>query len=293
MVASGQQSPWQRFDCPEAERRWRYLADKRIAIEGQGIPMRAWPAQVDQWVPIIAAKAGKYGVPAYWIAAIMALETGGRPGLCRRKKDGSCSTREGIGLMAMRPSTAEKYAGRVVSVNELLGDHDLQIDLGAKMIRDLADRHGGDYVKTAISYNAGSVHCRQGTSGNTWSYPKEPCPQTPWGVLMGCVRTSKPINDFCASSEAVPGRYNCPTLYPEKAIGTHNAALAAGWTDEGLDAPPSFEPPGGDPEPLPVPLAPARAGLGAAALLPLAAAAIVGYYGSVFIAGGIRRRMRA
>lgn len=280
-------SSWDTFDCPATERRWQVLATRQIEVEDVGTPSRGWPKAVNDWAQIIGSKASKYQVPAYWIAAIMALESGGRPGLCARRSDGSCNTREGIGLMAMLLSTAAAMAGRSVSTRELLQDFDLQIDLGAKLIADLGAKYHGDYVKMAVAYNAGSVRCREGSSGNTWNLPKEPCPPTPWGVVMGCLRTAKPFNKLCAPSEIKPKRFVCPNDYPTVAIGTYNAALRAGWDTFGL----------GDPRDLPdigpsldeTPTPPAEQELGIAALVPLGAAAIAGYYGYNYVRGRLRR----
>lgn len=262
----GQSNSWSTFDCAGTTRRWRVLPDLRIEIDGHGSPVKPWPSEVDQWSDIIAQKAAKYQVPAYWIAAIMALETGGRPGLCLRKADGSCHTGEGMGLMAMLLTTAAQEAGRTVTEHELLNDYDLQIDLGAKLIAELSNKYDGDYVKIAIGYNAGSVRCG---NGSTFQKPKEPCPPTPWGVVMGCIRTSKAINAYCAPSTIETGTFACPVDYPQVAIGTHNAALEAGWTAQGL---------GGKTPPPPVPSDPAkRAGLGASAVVPLLAGGAIGY----------------
>jgi hypothetical protein len=278
---TGQSNSWSTFDCPGTTRRWRVLPDLRIEIENHGPPAEPWPKDVDQWATIVAAKAAKYQVPAYWIAAIMALETGGRPGLCLRKADGTCSKREGMGLMAMLLSTAEQMAGRPVTEHELLNDYDLQIDLGAKLIAYHRDREGNDYVKVAISYNAGSVKCG---NGNTFQKPKEPCPPTPWGVVMGCVRSPKSNRPYCAPSAVVPGYFACPVDYPQVAIGTHNAALEAGWTASGLGTKP---PPG---PPVPPPQVVATASLGAGAIVPLLAGGALGFLTARFAYKKLRRR---
>lgn len=229
---------WSQFECPGSQRRWR-VTDEGIEIEGLGIVTRAWPGDVEQWRHLIIDKADKYGVPALWVAAIMALETGGRPGLCRKNADGSCSTREGMGLMAMLLSTAAHYAGRRVSQQELLHDYELQIDLGSKMIADLQARYDGDFVKAAIAYNAGRIRCG---NGRTWEKPHEPCPPTPWGVVMGCLRTSRAINQYCAPSSVVEGQFACPGDYPRVAIAYYNAALENGWGQPGPTRPPRPDP---------------------------------------------------
>lgn len=274
MRGFGDTSTWDGFDCPGSTRRWRFV-DGAIEVEGQGFPSRAWAPDVNQWADIIIAKAAKYQVPAVWVAAIMALETGGRPGLCRKNADGTCSTREGMGLMAMLLSTAAVYAGRSVSQQELLHDHDLQIDLGAKMLADLRQRWGGDYVKAAISYNAGRVRCG---SGRTWEKPHEPCPATPWGVVMGCLRTPSAINPYCAPSSVQPGKFACPVDYPTVAIAYFNAAVEDGWTSTGHGAHSPL--PGPEPEPFPGAKPIPRAAMGFAGTLSTFAIGVaVAYYG--------------
>ena len=93
---------------------------------------------------------------------------------------------------------------------------------------------GGDFVKAAVAYNAGSVRCG---SGSTWEQ-KEPCPPTVWGVVMGCTLASKDYGG-CAPSELSPGKYKCPNNYPGIFIKALNAAIANGWGD----MPPGVEPP--------------------------------------------------
>lgn len=239
-------SDWRQFDCPGASARWR-LVDGRIEIEGEGAPIRPFPPDVEQWRAIIDAKGDKYNLPPIWIAAIMALETGGRPGLCRKNPDGSCSHREGMGLMAMLLSTASFYAGRKVSEAELLGDYDLQIDLGAKMLADLRDRYDGDFVKAAIAYNAGRIRCG---NGRTWERPHEPCPPTPWGVVMGCVRTTRAVNVYCRPSAVSEGMFACPGDYPRVAISYFNAAAENGWGEAAPRPAPPPEPPSAPRPPL-------------------------------------------
>lgn len=239
---------------------------------------RDWPVEVDQWARIIGAKATKHAVPASWIASIMALETGGRPGLCARKSDGTCNTAEGIGLMAMLKSTASSLAGRDIGVDELLGNFDLQIDLGAQYIADARDRFGDDFVKVALGYNAGSIRCG---SGNTWHTPKEPCPQTPWGVIMGCVRASKKLHDNCTPSEVESGKWVCPNLYPEVVIGLYNAALDHGWTAHGLR---------GVPIPFPPLLGEPAVASFFGKIIPFAAGALIGFHAYEFLIDGLKRR---
>jgi hypothetical protein len=171
-----------------------------------------------QWGALIRASASKYQIPAAWLAAIMALESGGKPGLCARLPDGTCAQNEGAGLMAILPSTASLLAGRGVSSQELLSNNALSIDLGAKYLRQNLDANVGDFVRAAVAYNAGSVRC--GT-GSTWrpsgsSLPKFPCPTT-WNVIMGCVDVPMGSGNVVSND------------YPRAAIRFLNAALDAGF----------------------------------------------------------------
>jgi Transglycosylase SLT domain len=287
MPALGQIGDWQSFavisgqDCPSATRRWRTLNDGRIEIEGLGAPKRAWPKRVDGYNGLIAAMADKYAVPAIWIATIMALESGGRSDVCYRPGGNGtpCSTKDGAGLMALLESTATSLAGRAVSLQELMDDPVLSVDLGTQLLVRYAGDYGDDIVKIGVAYNAGGVYCRPGPSGHTVQEPKEPCPPTPWGVLMGCIRTATPINDLCAPSTVTEGRFACPNNYPQLVVELHNAAVLDGWTTEGLSAPLDLPPVPGTvpPEPEPLPWEePPRPALASA--LPFGLGAAAGYY---------------
>jgi hypothetical protein len=238
---------WTTFDCPQSVKQWRTLPDGRIEVEGEGIPTRQWAKEVDQWADIIATKSAKHNVPASWIAAIMSIESGGRTDVCY-KIGGKCSTVDGAGLMAVLASTAKALIGRMVYPEEMMAD----------------PRYDDDYVKVAMGYNAGSIRCGTASSGSTVADdhgPKEICPPTPWGVIMGCVRTSKSINRYCAPSTVAPGMHVCPVSYPSNAIKGLNSAIQNGWTDHGLGL-----------------AMPAAEGLtGAKAFLPVVAGAAVGF----------------
>lgn len=225
---------WRNFPCPDSSPSWRYLDNGRIETSDRGVTTRAWPTGVNQWKSLIDASAVSYGLPSHWVAAIMAMESGGKPGLCARMSDGTCAQNEGAGLMIMLPATASSLAGRSVTSEELLADHSLAIDLGAKYLRQNLDNKltggdypGGDFVFAATSYNAGRVRC--GT-GSVWrpsgsNLPKVPCPATSWNVVMGCVDTK---NGVVVSD------------YPRKVIELANAALDKGFgTGGAIPSPPS------------------------------------------------------
>lgn len=225
--------PWYRFECPESRKRWRYDDRGFIEVEGEGFITTDWPAEVNRWKSLIDAAAVKYSIPAAWIASTMAQETGGR-NICLDAQNPSrvcgppcnCLQNEGAGVMAMLPSTATVLAGRRVTSNDLLNDPALAVDLGAKLIRGNLDRNGGEFVHAALSYNAGSVRCGRGSTfvpaGQNW--PKEPCPNTGWGVVMGCVYTAQKYGSRCQPSTTGVKPFVCSTDYPRRAIESQNAA---------------------------------------------------------------------
>lgn len=206
-----------KFDCPKSVHTWEVLADGSIQLDGESIPTLPWPKAVNDWRLLIQKASAVNGVPEAYIAATMAIESGGKPGLCARLKDGSCSQKEGAGLMAVLPATATQMAGHPVTSQMLLDDHDLSIDVGTKYLKYQLGRYDNSFVHAATAYNAGSVRC--GT-GKTWrseedTRPRLDCDST-WGIVMGCVRGP---NDTVILSN-----------YPEKAIKYYNAAVNEGYS---------------------------------------------------------------
>lgn len=225
-------SSWQSFDtCPGSAPRWRYLDDGHIEIENEGVRARAWPSAMTQWKPQVFAASLKRGIPPNWIAAILALESGGKPVSCLRRADGSCDPRDGVGIAAMFPSTATIIAGRPVTGDELMSDPALAIDLCAGYLRMNLDRYNGDFVKAAMAYNAGSVKCGHGSVAPS---REEPCPPTSWNVVMGCVYSTRNIGT-CAPSSVKDGIFVCNNDYPRAAIQYANAALDGGYPQSAKD----------------------------------------------------------
>lgn len=181
------------FDSGCGGPRARWLADGRIEIEGQGVPVLKLPAAVSQWFPEVAVAADKHGVPAQLVVGVLATESGGNPK--------AQSPMGAYGLMQLLVSTATTQAGKPVSAQALLSDPSLNIDLGTKYIRELWDRYKGNPIKIAAGYNAGSVKC--GAPGK--------CPDGPnqWNVITDC-----------SGGKAVD--------YPARMFGYSNAALAGG-----------------------------------------------------------------
>jgi len=250
----GQDPSWRSFGCPNSTARWRFLPDGSVEVEGQGTKTFVWPSAVDQWKDQIANSAIKHGVPAAWIAAVMSIESGGNTNACYRpSKGGPCSTKDGAGLMAILQSTATSLEGRPITLDDLMSDPALSIDLGTKYFRGHLDDKfcstckpiAGDFVKAAVGYNSGGVRCGSGRTLET----KEPCQPTVWGVVMGCTLASKDYGG-CSPSVGSPGKYTCPNNYPGKFIQALNTAIQRGWGD----LPPNYVPPvpvpGGE-EPVP------------------------------------------
>ncbi len=183
---------WHSFAPCSTSPRWRYLPDGTIEIEGEGavrVAPKAWPSTIARWRPLVDASAAANGVPAHWIDAVMAVESGGREGQL-----GSNGT--DVGLMQIQPATAGTVAGRPVSAAELQRDPALNIELGTRYLRKQLDLNGGDFVHAVIGYNAGSVRCGTGRG----------CAPTSWNVIMGCAG-------------------GVPNDYPRKAIAFANRAL--------------------------------------------------------------------
>jgi len=221
------------FGCPTAQKRWRYLADGSIEIEGAGTPVLSpWPAGIEQWRQLIEDAAARNGVPAAWVATIMAIETQGK-NLCMTSSQSVCSgpgcacvPNEGAGLMATLPSTAAIVLARGVTSQQLLEDPALAIEAGTRYLKQMLDKYQGDFVAAAVAYNAGSVRCGRGgvwvPAGQTW--PKQACPDTGWGVVFGCVYSQQSGPSCGPSGDVAPMPYICSTVYPEHAIAAQNAA---------------------------------------------------------------------
>ena len=261
--------------------RWRYTNDGRVELDGS-FPDRSWPPEINQWRDLINEKAAKHGLQPHQLAAVMGIESGGRPGLCLKcpknregvagcNHGGQCNHREGMGLMAVTLTTAKfMNDGQGLTEHELRNNSDLNVDLGAKYLRHQMDRYGGDFVHGAVAYNAGSIRCGGST---TFSAPKEPCPRDQFGVVQGCVRRNTPAKSLvCAPSAAVPGKFNCAVNYPLNAMKMNNSAVT-NFIGAPLPKPPEPKPP-----PLPPPAAPPIpvADLGRDVAV-VAAAALLGY----------------
>lgn len=179
--------------------RARWLPDGSVEIEGEGVPVKALPKDVAQWKATVAQAAAKHGVPPQFVTGVMATESGGNP-----VAHSFCC----YGLMGLLPSTASDQAGRTVAVSELVGNPALNVDLGAKLLGSLFKKYGGNVVRIAAAYNAGSPKCGSGKCG---------APNR-WNLVADCVQ-----------GKAVD--------YSGRVIGFTNAAVKAGVGSAGPVAP--------------------------------------------------------
>ena len=100
--------------------------------------------------------ADKYGLSEELLQAVMAVESGFRPG--------AISEKGAMGLMQLMPDTARRmYVRDVWSPEE-------NIDGGARYLRTLANKYEGDLVKTLAAYNAGPEAVKR--AGGVPSYPE-------------------------------------------------------------------------------------------------------------------------
>lgn len=100
--------------------------------------------------PLVMAAATRYGLPAALIKAIIRAESNGDPLAFNPEGDGSNPSR---GLMQVRWSTAQGlgYTGDPAK----LFDPRVNIELGAKLLRQLWDRFKGGTTDIISAYNAG------------------------------------------------------------------------------------------------------------------------------------------
>ena len=195
-------SAWTSFPCGTVVARWRYLESGRIEVEGQGVVLlkKAWPAAVTQWKDAgIVAQGQKYGVPVHFIAAIMAIESGG--------VTVSRSSAGALGIMQIMPATGRSLAkslGIKLSSDDDLMNPNLSIELGTYYLSSLLRRYHGDFVAAATGYNAGSVKCLDGPTTCTKGY---------WGV---CTDGSPyPLLAIQAANSALANGFPAPGSLPD------------------------------------------------------------------------------
>lgn len=195
-------SAWTNFPCNTVLARWRYLDNGRIEVDGQGVVLlkKQWPVGVTQWKDAgILAQGQKYGVPVHFIAAIMAIESGGVT--IARSSAGA------LGIMQIMPATGRALAkslGITLSSDDDLMNPNLSIELGTYYLSSLLRRYKGDFVSAATGYNAGSVKCLDGPTSCTKGY---------WGV---CTDGSPyPLMAIQAANSALANGFPAPGSLPD------------------------------------------------------------------------------
>jgi len=272
---------WQTSGCSAL--RFRVHRDGPIEIDGEGIVRRPLPSRVMEHAPLIRASSRKVDFPAHVIAGTMGLESGG--------DERAVSPAGALGAMQLMPSTAEWLAGRPVTKAELLEDVALNVDLGAKYLRQLWDKYKANLVRALTAYNAGSAICGTGCMqrGPKGADGKRPCLDDP-----RCTPNRWELVADCTKGKTVD--------YAGIIIGYSNTALAA-FPMQREQEPPGERPPGPGPSPtppfpvpLPFPIPPppvaelARRSSVRWGVVSFAAGLVV--LGATVASGGVRWRLR-
>jgi hypothetical protein len=117
------------------------------ALDGV-LPAKAAPIEPptggDPYAAHVAEAARRFGIPAAWIRAVMAIES-------RARRD-AISPKGAIGLMQIMPSTWTELHTRYALSSDPFDPHD-NILAGAAYLRELHDRYGSPGFLAA--YNAG------------------------------------------------------------------------------------------------------------------------------------------
>lgn len=147
---------------PCGGRRWRYLDNGSIEVEGVGVPMRhpgsdsfEYVARTwDNWHCELSSAASRHGVSPAWLLALASVESG----FWADDPLEQSTVRSGagaIGVMQIMPATGRLF-GR--EPEELL-DPALNIDVGAELVADLDRRVDGGLPAISGYYNSGKLCC--------------------------------------------------------------------------------------------------------------------------------------
>lgn len=183
--------------------------DGRIEIVGDVLERQRWPEAIEQHRDIINRAAAKHWIPAAWIAGWMSIESAGQAQ--------AVSSANAIGLMQVLVSTAKwlsdpafpgQTPGHVGPNPAQLADPELNVDLGARFIRYLAEKHNDNIPHMAAAYSHGSVACGEEVGvRDPKTGVRKPCPDSPydWRLITHCG-------------------------YIEKLIGSINRAIGEGYS---------------------------------------------------------------
>jgi soluble lytic murein transglycosylase-like protein len=124
--------------------------------------LKAW----DRYGSAIQGAALRHNLPPSWLLAILMQESNGGARDCSPCSSTCCSTHLGrtccaFSIMQFQPASAEAQG---VTIEQMMQDETLAISIGGQLLRRLLDRYEGDFVKAAVSYNAGSLRCGYSTT---------------------------------------------------------------------------------------------------------------------------------
>jgi soluble lytic murein transglycosylase-like protein len=144
-----------RIDCRAAARTAALLAGVLMlgacttsGPAGNGLPLQETSARVPHAVPYrseVSAAARRYAVPTALLLAIIHAESSFDPH--------AVSHKGAVGLMQLMPATA-RWMEPGVSRKQLFSPA-VNIEIGARYLRYLANRYDGDAEKILIAWNAG------------------------------------------------------------------------------------------------------------------------------------------
>lgn len=110
-----------------------------------GPPVRASARATGELGPVIASIARRHGLSAALLEAVVAVESGFDPR--------AISAKGAVGAMQLMPATGRQYG---LSHRHQYESPEENIDAGARHLKDLLARHGGNVVLALAAYNAGS-----------------------------------------------------------------------------------------------------------------------------------------
>lgn len=133
-----------------------------------------WPGNIARWATEIEGAARKFSVDPHLLAAIMMQESGGNPSAARLERGymaryvsgnprWDAARRMGWtdeqlatswGLMQVLGTTAWADLGAHYPPSRIV-EPDLNVRLGAKYLRKMLDRYGGDTFAALLAYNGG------------------------------------------------------------------------------------------------------------------------------------------
>lgn len=171
------------FTNPCGGQQWRTAGDWTIEVAGEGYPLirpdsgPSWTQMVttwQNWESLFRAAAKRHGVPPSWLLSFATMETG----LWSDDPTEQATIRSpagAIGIMQIMPGTAEMYDRSPTAMTSPAEN----IDVGAALMRDLAERESWELPVIAARYNSGRRCDESGRFGNEWrlyaasNYPRK------------------------------------------------------------------------------------------------------------------------